>query len=206
MNEILKGIQLAITYLFMNADGVCRGEELKHYKELCDGLKASDRMKKGIEDYAKTIPISDGDNSEVIISAIDNILGFSEYNNERPHTCDMNVNAAVSGDFSHYLNYDKVCQARLIWTLINMGYADREYSLPEQKVVEHIVKLWNFDITLFDEMIDTADTALAIVGRKQWQMKNACLSKKCTDGDDEYANDIEKLYQNINISIENANL
>ena len=206
MNEILKGIQLTITYLFMNADGVCREEELKNYKELCDGLNASDRMKKEIEDYAKTIPISDGDNSKIIISAIDNILGFSEYENECSHTCDVNVGEAVSGCFSNYFNDDKVFQARLIWTLINMGYADREYSRPEQKIIEHIVRLWNFDITLFDEMIDTADTALAIVGRKQWQMKNACLSKKCTDGDDEYANDIEKLYQNINISIENANL
>lgn len=200
MHAVLKGIQLSITYLFMNADGVCREEELKNYKEVCDGMEASDSMKNGIDEYAKTLPLSDGDNSEIIIDAIGKILGFSQYKNERPHTCDVNVDAAVSGSFAYMINNDKVCQARLVWTLINMGYADREYSKPEQKIVDHLVKAWDIDKVLFAEMIDTADTALAIVRQRQW-LKNTNGGADSMD-----ISDIEKLYKNIGISIENADL
>lgn len=63
---------------------------------------------------------------------------------------------------------DESSLARIIWNLVNLGYADSFFSDEEKKIVNHCKARWSIDPEVYQELIDTADTMLALAKQKEW--------------------------------------
>ena len=59
-------------------------------------------------------------------------------------------------------------RARIIWNLINLGYADSSYSEPERKIVAYLVDKWALNEEIYREFMDIADTILALSQQREW--------------------------------------
>ena len=62
--------------------------------------------------------------------------------------------------------------ARIIWNLVNLGYADKNYSDNEREIVDFLIARWNINKEIYQEMVDTADTILGLIKQKEWIMFN----------------------------------
>lgn len=143
---------LSIYCLFMLADGDYALSEQQRFASLCEQMEVSDEKKKELEAHCLEVPIEPyGDNSVLITRKIKEILDedkkyFSPYN---PYE-------------------DKSLQAQALWTLINLGYADTDFSGPERKVVFSLMNYWAVDKAVAKDLWDTAETISALTKQKEW--------------------------------------
>lgn len=148
-----KKVQLKIYYLFMLADGKCSADEKAKFTSICKSMDADDDDKKEVIGFCENlINVSGSDNSTRVIREITNLL-------------------AEEGReifFWGSLNKNKCKQVETIWTLINLGYADTEYSEAEKKVVSFLTDYWEIDALTLADLNDTAETVLALTRQKSW--------------------------------------
>ena len=69
-------------------------------------------------------------------------------------------------DISNYES-DSV-KASVLWNLINLGYADTHFTIDERKVVDALREYWEMSKSLYQEMVDVAETILALEKYKTW--------------------------------------
>lgn len=175
--------KLKFYYLFMLADGRCSAGENDKFDKICQTMKADDKDKQEVIDYCnKAISVFSDDNSAMVTAEISNLL-------------------SAYGSF-----LEKSDKAEVIWNLINLAYADGEYSEPEKRVVTFLLNCWKIDSVVFADFIDTVQTILALENEKQW-LKTIGLSYDETfaklRGIDEA---ISGLAKNIEILISEADL
>lgn len=91
------------------------------------------------------------------------------------------------------LIYGPVDRETILWNLINLGYADTKYTDQERKIVEFLKSYWNVRDDLYEEMIDVAETCLALEEYKNWVEDHEELDNK-----EEKINQIKK---DINVSL-----
>lgn len=63
---------------------------------------------------------------------------------------------------------DESSLARILWNLVNLGYADTYYSYEEKRIVNHFIEKWSVKQEVYQEIVDTADTILALTKQKEW--------------------------------------
>ena len=59
-------------------------------------------------------------------------------------------------------------KASILWNLINLGYADTYFTSDEREVVDFLREYWEMSDSLYQEMIDVAETCLALEKHKKW--------------------------------------
>lgn len=91
------------------------------------------------------------------------------------------------------LIHGPVDRETILWNLINLGYADTKYTYQERKIVEFLKSYWNVRDDLYEEMIDVAETCLALEEYKSWVEDHEELDNK-----EEKINQIKK---DINVSL-----
>lgn len=91
------------------------------------------------------------------------------------------------------LIHGPVDRETILWNLINLGYADTKYTYQERKIVEFLKSYWNVRDDLYEEMIDVAETCLALEEYKNWVEDHEELDNK-----EEKINQIKK---DINVSL-----
>ena len=116
-----KKIQFKIYALFLLADGQWRREEQDFLNTICKEMELDESAKREIITYCRGLGITEGDHSDEVIQEIDK---------------------ALSGGFISGFSYDSCLQVETVWTLINLGYADQEYSESEKRVVQHLIEKW----------------------------------------------------------------
>ena len=91
--------------------------------------------------------------------------------------------------------------ARIIWNLINLGYADKQYSEEEKYIVSYLIKRWKVDEVIYREMVDTAETILSLEEQKEWLLKTFSSSER--DKREKTIDiAIKKLFEDMKITIE----
>jgi tellurite resistance protein len=65
----------------------------------------------------------------------------------------------------------QVIKAQMIWTLLNLGYADGKYSKHEREIVDHLIVKWDMNDELATELKDTAEALVALVNQGSWAKK-----------------------------------
>lgn len=186
-------LQLKICFLFMHADGESSPSEMKYLNDI---LAKSNLSKESLQDFQAfcgqmTLKMSSG-NPKTVISEIDRLL--EEDDSDRVYS------------MFGLIDEIKAMQAQTIWTLINLGYADSEYSEQEKQVVNHLIERWEMDPLLVAEFNDTADTILALTLQKQWVQNT---SKPYADIDNiiqELDRNITSMFANVETSISEANI
>lgn len=183
-----KEMKLIIIYLFMNSDGECSVGELNRFDEICNSLNITEEKKQNVIGYCERLHLKNEDNSYTVIQEIDTIWK-EEF-----------------GENAYYSNRVKRSQAFVLWTLINLAYADNDYSDPEKKVISHLIDLWKIESKYVQEMNDTANTILALTNQIEWAKKTNRSFDYVNTLIQEYNNNIEFLFDNINISISETNI
>lgn len=211
-------LQLKIMYLFMNVDGSCGEEEVARFSSICDELKASKEDKNEISEFIKKFEFAkDNDNSELVINAVGTLLGYIKETEKNKVKYDDKINCflAISGinrvlgtlnSGRNIINSNKERQAHTIWTLINLGYADKMLVPSEQKVIDYLVSVWEMDKVLTAALFDTAETMLALQMKKEWVISTDKApdekDKLCAEIDKE----IEKMYDDVKLTISEASI
>ena len=91
--------------------------------------------------------------------------------------------------------------ARIVWNLVNLGYADKQYSEKEKQIVSYLVERWKVNQEVYREMIDTAETILSLEEQKEWLLKTFSSSER--DKREKTIDvAIKKLFEDMKITIE----
>lgn len=184
--------QLKIYYLFMHADGESSPAEKRYLNEILSKSELSEESAQEFQAFCgeRALALST-ETPETIIKKIDDILGEKR-----------------TGFFWPFkaLDRDKTLQAQTIWTLINLGYADSEYSEAEKQVVNHLIQRWNTNPVLVAEFNDTADTILALTLQKEWVQKSNRQPADISRIIQELDRSIASMLANVEISISEANI
>lgn len=186
--------QLKIYYLFMHADGELSPEEMRYLNDI---IESEDLSEKTIEKFqafcGQMMFTRQNKNSDTVISEIDDLLeeNQSEYIYENEYK---------------YIDTNKTAQAQTIWTLINLGYADGEYSEPEKKVVNYLIERWDMDPVLISELNDTADTIVALSQHKKWVQATEKSQWKIQNIIRELDRNIASMFENVETAISEAGI
>lgn len=153
LDELMLGERLGsgvkeaeLYYLYMMADGgVTCGEE-KIFDTICKELRIEDSGKELITERCKKFANDTDDIFSMLVRGkVDEHVG-QRY-----------------GELK-----DASSLARIIWNLLNLGYADTFYSDEEKKIVNYLVDKWSVSPEIHQELVDTADTMLALTKQKEW--------------------------------------
>ena len=97
---------------------------------------------------------------------------------------------------------DNSVRVRIIWNLINLGYADAYFSEEEEKIVNYLSDKWSINSELYSEFIDTADTILALTKQKDWLNSTYFTNHKVEGKVDYIESEIKHLIKAVNVTIE----
>lgn len=157
---------LKICTLFIKVDGACDEAEEALLNKVYQEMNINESLKEEVLYDCASISVERGDNSARIIAAIDRIvddLGAYSSLSRASTEHAFHGPAMFSG-----VKKGPTVQANLLWTLINLGYADKIYTSAERKVVRHLAKIWNINKNLVTEFEDTADTILLLTNQQTW--------------------------------------
>ena len=139
--------QLQICYLFMAADGEISSKELEYFDEIGKCYSHFTEEKNDIIDYCESILKNGYEPFEAIKKIV---------KNER-----------INLKTQKFPMFDLFCifvpgtireNASLLWLLINLGYADGDYSESEREIVSFIAKECKFSEDILIEFEDIAST------------------------------------------------
>lgn len=179
----VKEIQLKIYYLFMLADGKITKNELDEYEKICNAMDVNtDEIMEIVNFCENAIHNTGNNNSEQVVKVISELNGLSR------------------------ITYDKKIQTEVIWTLINLGYADTNYSDPEKQIVSFLIDSWELDAAIVADMYDTAETLLFLEKQKEWLKTTDKSFDIISSSIKKIDITIEQMFKNIEILISEADI
>jgi hypothetical protein len=144
--------QAKLYYLYMLSDGEASDNEKKLFTTICKELSIYADEKKSIIKECKNIPFD---------NIFDEIKGLAgEPVEEKNDIYKLAVALSMFGNADDY--------ASILWNLINLGYADIKYTYEEREIVDFLRNHWKITEDLYQEMIDVAETCLALEEHKKW--------------------------------------
>lgn len=205
--------QLKIYYLFMHADGESSLPEKSYLDDILAKSELSEESTQEFRVFCEQMVLEATSKiPEVIEKKIDELLGkrdsspsYSPFPFSVPDFS-LLAQQIISRFLYGSLEGSKVLQAQTIWTLINLGYADREYSEAEKQVVNHLLQRWELDPVLVAEFNDTADTILALTLQKEWVQKTFQPSADVDRMVQELDRSIASMLANVETSISEADI
>ena len=143
--------QAKLYYLYMMSDGEVSDGEKKLFDKICKELYLDADDKKQVKQECNEI------SKEEKMTCIDVL----EKNAEESY-----MYGALDLDLDKYVSDED--KAKIIWNLINLGYADTHFTIDEREVVDFLREHWKLPESLYQEMIDVAETCLALEKYKIW--------------------------------------
>lgn len=143
--------QAKLYYLYMMADGSVSNNEDKLFDTICNELNLDNDTKNNIKQECYEIY------GKRNLTCIDVVRKNAE-EDFLFGQLDINLNQFVSDS-------DKT---RIIWNLVNLGYADSQFTANEKIVVDYLQNYWSLSESVYNEIIDVAETCLSIETYKIW--------------------------------------
>ncbi len=167
-------------YLYMMADGEVTYSEEKIFDAICNELDIDYGTKETIIKKCKELA---GKNSDML-----NII-MSEKIDEQSGQNWFGVR-------------DSSKDARIIWNLVNLGYADNMYSEEERKISKYLVDKWSVNLEVYQEFVDIADTMLALAKQKEWVLSTFTKGRERDKKKKKIELEMEQLLSDVNLTIE----
>lgn len=92
------------------------------------------------------------------------------------------------------------------WTLVNLAYADEDFSKSEAIILQFCKTFLNVDNVLFSEMTDTAETMLMLEKKKDWFKQSGLSYDEVTAQLNIINSQIESLASDIEFSVSEADI
>ena len=161
-------LQLRIYGLFMLVDGECSLNEQRKFDAICEQMGIDKETKNEVLSYCDTVfHISMNRLEDISKTVLEELKKMLTEPSRARYPFEMtNYYELLTG--KSRINASKGMQAQTVWTLINLGYADAEYSESEKKIVSFLVDFWKTDGALVADMSDTAETMAALTRQKEW--------------------------------------
>lgn len=180
MLESEKRAEATLYYLYMMSDGKVTYDEEILFDEICKELQVTEEMKRNIISDCKVKARGEHEIFLTIIrDKIDEIAGKSW------------------GRLK-----DKSSLAKIIWNLVNLGYADKDFSTNERKIVEYLINKWSIPKEIYIEFVDIAETILSLIQEKEWIRKTFALGSERDKKEQNIEKDIKKLKKDVDLTIE----
>lgn len=167
-------------YFYIMSDGVVSKSELELFDSICKKMDLDEEEKQKAVDQCKLKTMYYNNILDIIMA----------------NSIDSGAGKGIFG-----APKKKSELTRIIWNLINLGYADGDYSENEREIVNYLVKKWAISPVVFQEMVSTADTILALTNQKDWIRKNKLNEDEKTRKQQLLNSEIEKLLEDIQITI-----
>lgn len=178
--------EATLYYLYMMADGDISYSEEKMFDSICKDLSVGAEDKKTVIEKCKKFAANESDIFSVMVrEKIDEQTGKSWWG---------------------FGLRDSSSLARIVWNLVNLGYADSYYSDEEKKIVEYLLDKWSVDQEIYQEMLDTADTMLALTKQKEWASSTLAKGKERDNKNKEIDEELAQLLEDIELSIEELSM
>ena len=174
-----------IFYLFMKVDGNIAPEEDERFKTILKEMNATESEKDQIIKVLETV-------------------NLSPYSDNSFEVC-IKISEIVNNYYSH-LDKNKKEQYFTVWTLINLGYADKEYTAPEKRVVDFLIEKWKIEPTVAAEMVDTAETMLALTKEKEWVKTTSKSFDQISAVIKKIDEDIKRMFNNMATTVSEAEI
>ena len=143
--------QAKLYYLYMMSDGDISDGEKKLFDKICKELYLDADSKKSIRQEC----------DEIIKKEKMTCIEVVEKNAKESYihgTLDIDLDKHIS-------DKDK---AKILWNLVNLGYADSYFTIYEREVVDFLREYWEVPDSLYQEIVDVAETCLALEKHKLW--------------------------------------
>lgn len=143
--------QAKVYYLYMMSDGEVSKNEKSLFNAICKELHLDTEQKKEIIKECEDIVIK-----------------------ERYRCIDVLRKNARESYVSGILDLDldkcatEADKTTFIWNLINLGYADAYYTKVEQEIVNFLCEYWAINDSIYQEMIDVAETVVVLEKHREW--------------------------------------
>lgn len=175
-----KNDKAMLYYLYMMSDGTVSYSEEKVFEDICNELKL------------------EADDKNMVISKC------NELAEDTQEIIDVIIREHIAENLSKkwFLKGHESRLARIVWNLINLGYADGEYSENEKKIVRYLVTSWKIDTEVYCEMIDTAETMLDLTKQKEWTVNTFQKGSERDSREKKIDSAIKKLLSDIKITID----
>jgi hypothetical protein len=150
--------EATLYYLYMMSDGNVSYSEEKIFDEICRSLDLDQKEKNAVIQKCNDLMGAGTDAFSVIVR----------------EAVDKNIcRPKIKGLFTNYNDISSNCDVsnRVIWNLVNLGYADSFYSEEERKIVKYLVTKWSVSEEIYQVFIDIANTMLALTTQKEWIKK-----------------------------------
>lgn len=175
-----KDVEATLYYLYMMADGEITYSEEKIFDNICKELDIDYDTKKAIVERCKELTDRNSDMLSIIVNEkIDEQSGQNWFGIRNPSK-----------------------DARIVWNLINLGYADTVYSKEEKKISKFLADKWSVNAEVYQEFIDVADTMLALVKQKEWMLSTVAKEDERDKREKKIDSEIERLLADVNLTIE----
>lgn len=172
--------EVMLYYLYMLSDGEISYSEEKQFNEICKELHLSEEDKQSAIARCKEVAKNPKAALDVIVNEkIDEQVGQGWFGLKDASTL-----------------------ARIMWNLVNLGYADTYYSEEEKKIVKHLIKKWEVDPEVYQEMVDTADTMLALTKQKEWVISKFPRGSERDEKEKKIDSEINTMLSDIKLTIE----
>lgn len=86
--------------------------------------------------------------------------------------------------------------------LVNLGYADKDFSTNERKIVEYLINKWSIPKEIYIEFVDIAETILSLIQEREWTRKTFALGSERDKKEQNIEKDIKKLKKDVDLTIE----
>lgn len=143
--------QAKLYYLYMMSDGDVSDGEKKLFDNICKELYLDVDEKKEIKQECNEI------RKKVKMTCIEVV----EKNAQESY-----MYGILDIDLDKYVLDEDA--AKILWNLVNLGYADNHFTATEREVVNYLREYWEIPDSLYQEMIDVAETCLALEKHKLW--------------------------------------
>lgn len=144
--------QAKLYYLYMMSDGEVSKDEKKIFNIICKELELGKEIQDSIVKECKEI---EERYEMTCIELLENDMGVINLKSDI-------MELILSGT-------DETEQrATILWNLINLGYADAHFTSDEREVVDFLREKWEISESVYIEMVDVAETCLALEQHKKW--------------------------------------
>lgn len=165
--------QAKLYYLYMMSDGDVSDGEKKLFDKICKELYLDADDKKSIKQECNEI------SKQEKMTCIDVVKKNAEESYMYGTLDILKIGRKTSNilqesymyrildiDLDKYVSDED--KAKIIWNLVNLGYADSNFTIDEREVVDYLREYWELPDSIYQEMIDVAETCLALEKHKLW--------------------------------------
>lgn len=174
--------ETTLYYLYMLVDGNVTNKKKDIFDDLCRELKVDSDEKKEIINICKKKIEGQASVLDVIVTE-----KFDEQVGRRW----MGLRDASS-------------LARVIWNLVNLGYADSKYSEEEKKIIQYLMDKWSVSLEVYQEFIDVSETLLSLEQYRGWISSVYPKGRLGEKKKKNVENEIQMLLDDIQLTISEA--